>query len=38
VFNHLTRLADGMGIRLDPRVEQAAEGDPLRRAGAVPPP
>jgi alkylhydroperoxidase family enzyme len=25
IFNHLTRLADGMGLRLDPGTREAAE-------------
>lgn len=33
IFNHLTRLADGLGLRLDPATEDAARtGEPLRRA------
>jgi alkylhydroperoxidase family enzyme len=33
VFNHLTRLADGLGLGLDPQTEAAARtGLPLRRA------
>jgi alkylhydroperoxidase family enzyme len=33
VFNHLTRLADGFGLRLDPQTEHAGEtGEALRRA------
>jgi hypothetical protein len=32
VFNHLTRLADGFGIDVDPRTLAAARGgEPLRR-------
>ena len=32
VFNHLTRLADGFGLRLDPGTEEAArKGEALRR-------
>ena len=32
IFNHLTRLADGLGLRLDPQTERAAEtGEALRR-------
>ncbi|MEA2475195.1 MAG: hypothetical protein QOE06_3110 [Thermoleophilaceae bacterium] len=32
VFNHLTRLADGFGLQLDPQTLAAAEsGVPLRR-------
>jgi alkylhydroperoxidase family enzyme len=33
VFNHLTRLADGLGIALDPQTLAAADGDRLRRPG-----
>ncbi|MFQ5968024.1 MAG: hypothetical protein ACE5MI_10490 [Acidimicrobiia bacterium] len=30
IFNHLTRLADGFGIQVDPEVSEAAgSGDPL---------
>jgi alkylhydroperoxidase family enzyme len=40
IFNHLTRLADGFGIPVDPRTLAAARGGaPLRRpapAGAGP--
>ena len=33
IFNHLTRLADGMGLRLDAQTEEAGRtGTPLRRA------
>jgi hypothetical protein len=33
IFNHLTRLADGFGIPVDPRtLAAAAGGPPLRRA------
>lgn len=33
IFNHLTRLADGLGISVDERTLQAAGGGPrLRRA------
>ena len=33
IFNHLTRLADGFGIDIDPRTLAAAQGGPpLRRA------
>ena len=28
VFNHLTRLADGFGLRVDPRTLAAAAGGP----------
>jgi len=32
IFNYLTRLADGFGLRLDPQVEEAARsGVPLQR-------
>ena len=32
VFNHLTRLADGFGLRLDPGTEEATrKGEALRR-------
>ena len=35
IFNHLTRLADGFGLRLDAGTEEAARtGVPLRRAGS----
>lgn len=35
IFNHLTRLADGLGLQLDPQTEEAAlTGAPLvRRVG-----
>jgi hypothetical protein len=34
VFNHLTRLADGLGIALDEQTAAAAAGGPkLRRPG-----
>ena len=33
IFNHLTRLADGFGLELDPATREAAETQrPLRRA------
>lgn len=33
VFNHLTRLADGFGLRVDPHTLAAASGGPpLQRA------
>jgi len=36
VFNHLTRLADGLGLELDPQTEDAARtGVPLRRVVAA---
>jgi alkylhydroperoxidase family enzyme len=32
VFNYLTRMADGFGLRLDPEMEQVlTTGEPLRR-------
>ena len=32
IFNYLTRLADGLGLQLDPQTEHAAEtGEALRR-------
>ena len=32
VFNHLTRLADGFGLQLDPQTQRASEtGEELRR-------
>jgi uncharacterized peroxidase-related enzyme len=32
IFNHLTRLADGLGLRLDPQTEEASRtGEALRR-------
>jgi hypothetical protein len=32
IFNYLTRLADGFGLRLDPQVAEASRsGVPLRR-------
>jgi uncharacterized peroxidase-related enzyme len=35
VFNHLTRLADGLGLELDPQTEEAARtGVPLVRVVA----
>ena len=35
IFNHLTRLADGFGIRVDPHTLAAASGGPpLRRASS----
>jgi uncharacterized peroxidase-related enzyme len=34
VFNHLTRLADGLGLQLDEQTAAAAQnGEPLRRPG-----
>jgi hypothetical protein len=33
VFNHLTRLADGLGLAVDPQTAAAAEGERLRRPG-----
>ena len=32
MFNYLTRLADGLGLELDPETAAAASGEPLRRA------
>ena len=37
VFNHLTRLADGLGISVDPPVAAAAAGEKLKRPGAAAP-
>jgi hypothetical protein len=38
IFNHLTRLADGFGIPVDPRTLAAARGGaPLRRPTRVEP-
>jgi alkylhydroperoxidase family enzyme len=35
IFNHLTRLADGFGLALDPGTAEAARsGVPLRRSRA----
>ena len=35
IFNHLTRLADGLGLQLDRQTETAGRtGVPLRRPGA----
>lgn len=34
LFNYLTRLADGFGLRLDPETAAAAEGAPLTRPDA----
>jgi len=35
MFNHLTRLADGFGLALDPETRQASEtGEALARNGA----
>jgi alkylhydroperoxidase family enzyme len=32
LFNHLTRLADGLGLRLDPETERAGDtGEALHR-------
>lgn len=32
IFNYLTRMADGLGLRLDPQTEDAARtGEALRR-------
>jgi alkylhydroperoxidase family enzyme len=36
IFNYLTRLADGLGLRLDPATERAGQtGDALERPGDV---
>jgi alkylhydroperoxidase family enzyme len=36
IFNHLTRLADGFGINVDPRTLAAASGGPpLRRVSST---
>ena len=40
IFNYLTRMADGLGLQLDPETAEAARtGDALRRPGtpAAPP-
>jgi uncharacterized peroxidase-related enzyme len=35
IFNHLTRLADGLGLRLDPQTEEASRtGQALRRGAS----
>lgn len=35
IFNHLTRLADGFGIKVDPQtLAAAADGPPLRHTTA----
>jgi alkylhydroperoxidase family enzyme len=31
VFNHLTRLADGLGLSVDPQTAAAVDGERLRR-------
>jgi hypothetical protein len=31
VFNHLTRLADGLGLEVDPQTASAVDGERLRR-------
>lgn len=37
IFNHLTRLADGLGLELDPQTEEAARtGMPLVRVAPAP--
>jgi uncharacterized peroxidase-related enzyme len=37
IFNHLTRLADGLGLELDPQTEAAAlTGEPLVRVVPAP--
>jgi alkylhydroperoxidase family enzyme len=34
LFNYLTRMADGFGLRLDPETRRASEtGEPLRHQG-----
>jgi uncharacterized peroxidase-related enzyme len=34
IFNHLTRMADGFGLQLDPETAEAIDsGSPLRRRG-----
>ncbi len=34
IFNYLTRLADGLGLQLDPQTDAASKsGDALRRPG-----
>jgi alkylhydroperoxidase family enzyme len=36
IFNHLTRLADGFGIKVDPQTLAAASGGPpLRRVSSA---
>ena len=35
VFNHLTRLADGLGISVDPPLAAAAAGEKLKRPDAT---
>jgi alkylhydroperoxidase family enzyme len=36
IFNHLTRLADGFGIKVDPQTMAAASGGPpLRRTSSA---
>lgn len=37
IFNHLTRLADGLGLRLDPQTLAAAEGGSRLERAAAPP-
>jgi len=37
IFNYLTRLADGLGLVLDPQTATASRGgEPLRRTAATP--
>ncbi|MBI2168429.1 MAG: hypothetical protein HYU28_02855 [Actinobacteria bacterium] len=37
IFNHLTRLADGLGLALDPETLDAGRtGEALKRAGEAP--
>jgi hypothetical protein len=33
IFNHLTRLADGLGLEVDPQTAAAVGGERLRRPG-----
>ncbi len=33
LFNYLTRLADGLGLQLDPQIEEASRGEKLLRRG-----
>ena len=33
IFNYLTRMADGLGLQLDPETEAASESAALRRPG-----
>ena len=34
IFNHLTRLADGLGLEVDPQTAAAVGGERLQRPGA----